>query len=99
MYFEQSPDLSLPMKTPPEAYLIFREELKKGEIERLRLKSEYTTKIERMNQELAYLKEQISSQQLMMQTTVEYATRLEDELDTLRQQIYHDKQKANHSHH
>ena len=87
------------MKTPPEAYLIFREELKKGEIERLRLKSEYTAKIEGMNQELAYLKEQISSQQLMMRTTVEYATRLEEELDALRQQIHHDKKKANHSHH
>lgn len=87
------------MKTPPEAYLIFREELKKGEIERLRLKSEYTAKIEGMNKELAYLKEQISSQQLMMRTTVEYATRLEDELDALRQQIHFDKEKNNHSQH
>ena len=87
------------MKTPPEAYLIFREELKKGEIERLRLQAEYTAKVEGMNQELAYLKEQISSQQLMMRTTVEYATRLEEELDALRQQIHHDQQKANRSHH
>ena len=87
------------MKTPPEAYLIFREELKKGEIERRRLKSEYTSKIEGLNQELAYLKEQISSQQMMMRTTVEYATRLEEELDALRQQIHHDKQQANRSHH
>lgn len=87
------------MKTPPEAYLIFREELKKAEIEKLRLKSEYTVKIQGMNQELAYLKEQIKSQQLMMQTTVEYATRLEGELDELRQQIHQDKQKANNSHH
>ena len=87
------------MKTPPEAYLIFREELKKGEIERLRLKSEYTAKIEDMNQELAYLKEQIASQQSMMRTTVEYATRLEEELQALRQQIQQDKQKANHSQH
>ena len=87
------------MKTPPEAYLIFREELKKGEIERLRLKSEYTSKVEGMNKELAYLKEQISSQQLMMRTTIEYATRLEEELDDLRQQIHLDKKKANRSHH
>ncbi len=87
------------MKTPPEAYLIFREELKKGELERLRLKSEYTTKVQDMNQELAYLKEQITAQQSMMQTTVAYATRLEEELDALRQQIHNDKQRANHSQH
>ena len=87
------------MKTPPEAYLIFKEELKKAEIEKLRLKSEYTHKLQSMNQELADLKEQISSQQSMMQTTVEYATRLEEELDQLRQQISNDKQKANQSYH
>lgn len=87
------------MKTPPEAYLIFREELKKGELKRLRLKSEYTTKVQDMNQELAYLKEQITAQQSMMQTTVAYATRLEEELDALRQQIHNDKQRANHSQH
>lgn len=87
------------MKTPPEAYLIFKEELKKAEIEKLRLKSEYTAKIQNLNQELAYLKEQIASQQSMMQTTVAYAGRLEGELDQLRQQISNDKQKANHSHH
>lgn len=87
------------MKTPPEAYLIFREELKKAEIEKLRLKSTYTAKIQDMNQELAYLKEQIDAQQSMMQTTVAYATRLEEELNQLRQQIHSDKQKANNSHH
>ena len=87
------------MKTPPEAYLIFREELKKAEIEKLRLKSEYTAKIQDMNQELAYLKEQIASQQSMMQTTVEYATRLEGELNQLRKQIHQDQQRANNSHH
>ena len=87
------------MKTPPEAYLIFREELKKGEIERLRLKSEYTARVRDMNQELAYLKEQITAQQTMMQTTVAYATRLEEELDELRKQIHNDRQKENQSQH
>ncbi len=87
------------MKTPPEAYLIFREELKKAELEQLRLRSEYKVKVRDMNQELAYLKEQIESQQLMMQTTTAYATRLEEELNELRQQIHNDKQKANQSYH
>ncbi|MGB3779504.1 MAG: hypothetical protein WA960_14180 [Tunicatimonas sp.] len=87
------------MRTPPEAYLIFREELKKAEIEKLRLQTEYQAKIQNMNQELAYLKEQISSQQSMMKTTIDYATRLEEEMEDLQQQINHDKKNANNSHH
>ncbi len=87
------------MRTPPEAYLIFREELKKAELAKLRLQTEYQAKIRNMNQELAYLKEQISSQQSMMKTTIDYATRLEEEMEELQQQINHDKKNANNSHH
>lgn len=87
------------MRTPPEAYLIFREELKKAEIEKLRLQADYKEKVQNMDQELVYLKEQITSQQSMMKTTIDYATRLEEELEALRQQINRDKKKANHSHH
>ncbi len=79
--------------------MIFREELKKAEIEKLRLQSEYQAKVQNMNQELAYLKEQISSQQSMMRTTIDYATRLEEEMEALEQQIHRDQKKANHSHH
>lgn len=87
------------MRTPPEAYLIFREELKKAELEKLRLQNEYKEKVQNMNQELAYLKEQITSQQSMMKTTIDYATRLEEELEDLRKQIDRDKKNANNSHH
>lgn len=87
------------MRTPPEAYLIFREELKKAEIEKLRLQAEYQEKVRSMDQELAYLKEQITSQQSMMKTTIDYATRLEEELDELRQQIGRDKKNANSNYH
>lgn len=87
------------MRTPPEAYLIFREELKKAEIEKRRLQAEYKEKVQNMDQELAYLKEQITSQQSMMKTTIDYATRLEEELEELRQQISRDKKRANNSHH
>ena len=87
------------MRTPPEAYLIFREELKKAELEKLRLQTEYQAKIRSMNQELTYLKEQITSQQSMMKTTIDYATRLEEEMEELQQQINHDKKNANNSYH
>ena len=87
------------MKTPPEAYLIFKEELRKAEIAKQLLKLEYEDKFKNMNQEFAYLKEQISSQQQMMKTTIDYAIRLEEELNSLRQQIQEDKKKLKRSHH
>ena len=87
------------MKTPPEAYLIFKEELKKAELEKKRLKEEYETKLQAMNSELLYLKEQITSQQQMMKMTVTYATRLEGELTSLQEKIKNDQKQAKGSFH
>jgi len=87
------------MRTPPESYLIFKEELKKAEIEKAKLKEGYEAKIDTLNQELSYLKEQIMSQQDMMRTTVDYATKLETELDKLQQQIDKDSKKVKSSFH
>lgn len=87
------------MNTPPEAYLIFKEELKKAELENKRLKEEYASKLQAMNTELSYLKEQIDSQQRMMKTTISYATRLEDELSTLQKKIKADNKQAKGSFH
>lgn len=78
------------MKTPPEAYLIFKEELKKAALEKEKLRKEYESRFEVMNTELLYLKEQILAQQQMMKTTITYATRLEDELSTLQKKINQD---------
>lgn len=87
------------MRTPPEAYLIFKEELKKAEIEKAKLKDHYESKLSDMNSELGFLKEQISSQQDMMKTTIEYATKLEQELAQLRKQIHTDRMNGNNSYH
>nr|WP_277487673.1 hypothetical protein [Catalinimonas alkaloidigena] len=87
------------MRTPPEAYLIFKEELKKAEIEKAKLKDNYERTLSEMKDELSFLKEQISSQQDMMKTTVEYATRLENELSKLKNQISNDRLNSNKSFH
>ncbi|MGD1891334.1 MAG: hypothetical protein ACFB15_12165 [Cyclobacteriaceae bacterium] len=87
------------MKTPPESYLIFKEELKKAEIEKERLKAEYEEKLREMNMELSFLKEQISSQQDMMKTTLTYASRLENEINGLHKQISEDKKQRKGSFH
>lgn len=87
------------MRTPPEAYLIFKEELKKADLEKAKLQEGYELKLSKMNDELSYLKEQISSQHDMMKTTVEYASRLEEELSQLKKQIHRDQQKSKNSFH
>lgn len=87
------------MRTPPESYLIFKEELKKAEVEKAKLKEGYEAKIEELNKELSYLKEQIMSQQDMMRTTVEYATKLENELGNLQQKIDKDSKNVRKSFH
>ncbi len=87
------------MKTPPQAFLIFKEELKKAKVEKKKLESEYEAKIMEMHREMAFLKEQIAAQQQMMKTTVEYATKLEKDLEALQQQIVQDKKRQNRSFH
>ncbi|MGY6560422.1 MAG: hypothetical protein ACXIT9_14185 [Nitritalea sp.] len=81
------------MKTPPESFLIFKEELKKARLEKERLRKEYEGKLADMNKELDRLKEQISAQQELMKTTLEYAIKLEENLDHFRDEVVRIPQK------
>ncbi len=75
------------MKTPPESFLIFKEELQKARLEKERLQKEYESKLSDMNSELERLKEQISAQQELMKTTLEYAIRLEENLGSFKVEV------------
>ncbi|OYX23034.1 MAG: hypothetical protein B7Z16_03330 [Algoriphagus sp. 32-45-6] len=75
------------MKTPPESFLLFKEELRKAQLEKDRLKQHYEEKLAEVNQELCRLKEQIQSQQDMMRTTLEYASNLEARLTQVREDV------------
>jgi peptidoglycan hydrolase CwlO-like protein len=77
------------MKTLPESYLLFREEIKKAQLEKERLKQEYEEKLLEVNRELSRLKEQIQSQQDMMRTTLDYASNLEKRVCKYQDQIKH----------
>lgn len=78
---------SVNMKTPPESFLLFKEELRKAQLEKDRLKQHYEEKLAEVNQELCRLKEQIQSQQDMMRTTLEYASNLEARLTQVREDV------------
>lgn len=75
------------MKTPPESFLLFKEELRKAQLEKERLKDKYEAKLNEVNTELCRLKEQIDSQQHMLKTTLDYATKLEGSLDQFKKEI------------
>jgi chromosome segregation ATPase len=75
------------MKTPPESFLLFKEELRKAQLEKERLKLYYEQQLTEVNQELLRLKEQIQSQQDMMRTTLEYASNLEIRLTEVKEEV------------
>jgi hypothetical protein len=75
------------MKTPPESFLLFKEELRKAHLEKERLKLYYEQQLTEVNQELFRLKEQIQSQQDMMRTTLEYASNLEIRLTEVKEEV------------
>ena len=75
------------MKTPPESFLLFKEELVKAQLEKERLQRYYEQQLAEVNQELYRLKEQIQSQQDMMRTTLEYASNLEIRLTEGKEEV------------
>lgn len=87
------------MRTPPESFLIFKEELEKARLEKERLRKEYEAKFGDMNRELSRLKEQIQSQQELIKTTLEYAIRLEENLGSFKEEVTNGKNMKNRSFH
>lgn len=87
------------MRTPPESFLIFKEELEKARLEKERLKKEYEAKLGDMNRELSRLKEQIQSQQELIKTTLDYAIRLEENLGSFKEEVTNGKNMKNRSFH
>ncbi len=75
------------MKTPPESFLLFKEELKKAQLEKERLTLYYEQQLMEVNQELYRLKEQIQSRQEMMRTTLTYASNLEIRLAEVKEEV------------
>jgi hypothetical protein len=85
------------MKTPPESFLLFKEELRKSQLEKDRLKAEYDQNIAQVNIELLRLKEQIQSQQEMLRTTIEYASDLEEKLSQIKSDVISSNSQKNKS--
>jgi len=81
------------MSNPPEAFMIFKEELAKARLEKERLKKEYEQKTSALTKDLANLKEQISAQQDMLKTAWSYAMELESKLKSLEKRVIDDEER------
>jgi CRISPR/Cas system-associated exonuclease Cas4 (RecB family) len=87
------------MKIPPESFLIFKEELRKAKLEKELLQKDYDEKLTEMNKELSRLKEQIKSQQELIKSAMEYAIKLEENIDQFRIEVKANEKKNNGTFH
>ncbi len=87
------------MRTPPESYLLFKAELKKAKLEKERLGKAYEEKLGEVNRELNRLKEQIEAQQELMKTTIDYAIKLEEDIDLFKEEVENQKKQRKNSFH
>jgi membrane-anchored protein YejM (alkaline phosphatase superfamily) len=76
---------------------LFKEELRKAQLEKDRLKSEYDKNISEVNKELARLKEQIQAQHEMLRTTIDYASNLEEKLSQIKKDVIDSNSQKNKS--
>lgn len=75
------------MAKPPESFMIFREELAKARLEKKRIQQECDQKVKQLSDEMNILKEKMLAQEEMMKSALDYAQKLENELNSFKQKI------------
>ncbi len=84
---------------PPQAFMIYKEELEKERLEKERLKKEYTKRTEDLTNQLDMLKERLSSQQQMMEAAYNYASDLEEQLNAFKKLVKIDEDRNSSGYH
>jgi type I site-specific restriction endonuclease len=87
------------MSGTPQAFMIFKEELRKAEVEKKRLELHYDSKISNLSQQISVLKEKMVAQEQMMKSALDYAIKLEEELNDVKQNINNDLIKNSSGYH
>ncbi|MEQ8531991.1 MAG: hypothetical protein RIB86_09065 [Imperialibacter sp.] len=73
--------------------------MKRLELEKERLRIQYEQRISLLNEELDYLKEQINSQESMLKSAFDYASKLEQNMKAFKEDIIQDKARLKESRH
>lgn len=87
------------MGGPPQAFMIYQEELKKANLEKKRLEKEYEEKILELNRHLSLLKEKMASQEEMMKSALRYAASLEDKLGEFKEVVEKNQERNSSGYH
>jgi predicted nuclease with TOPRIM domain len=67
--------------------MIYKEELRKAEVEKKKLQKEYEDRIAKLKKELSVLKERIGAQEDMLRRVVDYASDLEKDIDQIQSRV------------
>ncbi|WP_296618942.1 hypothetical protein [Marivirga sp.] len=83
------------MSKIPESYYFYKDQLRRAKEEKEKLKKIYESKINGLNDEISFLKEQINAQHTMIEQSIEYVMRLEEQMKIFDLEISSDKKKEN----
>ena len=81
------------MSKIPESYYFYQDQLRKAREEKAELKKEYESKITSLNTEISFLKEQIEAQYTMIEQSIEYVMKLEQQVKTFDMEISADSKR------
>jgi len=81
------------MSKIPESYYFYQDQLRKAREEKAKLKKEYESKIMGLNTEISFLKEQIQAQHTMIEQSIEYVMKLEQQVKTFDMEISADPKR------
>jgi SMC interacting uncharacterized protein involved in chromosome segregation len=83
------------MNRIPESYYFYKDQLRKAREEKAKLKKEYESKVNGLNDEISFLKEQIQAQHTMIEESIGYVMKLEQQIKTFDLELSSDSKKNN----
>lgn len=79
------------MSRIPESYYFYKDQLRRAKEEKAKLQKEYESKINGLNDEISFLKEQIQAQHSMIEQSIDYVMKLEQQIKTFDLELSTDK--------
>jgi len=79
------------MSRIPESYYFYKDQLRRAKEVKAKLQKEYESKINGLNDEISFLKEQIQAQHSMIEQSIDYVMKLEQQIKTFDLELSTDK--------
>jgi septal ring factor EnvC (AmiA/AmiB activator) len=82
------------MSRIPESYYFYKDQLRRAKEEKEKLQKEYELKVNGLNDEISFLKEQIKAQHTMIEESVNYVMKLEQQIKSFDLELSADYKKS-----